>query len=110
MKRLKHKFSIALLLVITSFTCLSQAQDTPSDEEILKLYTGLRVADVSDGMDMVGLRDIGLMDPRIEPLWRDIDELSHIVCGIAVTARYVPTNRVVCWSGREMWLLPMATV
>jgi len=95
MIRLKHTFKTLLLLVLTSFTCLSNAQDTPSDEEILKLYTGLRVADLSDGMDMVGLRDVGLMDTRIEALWRDIDDLSHIVCGIAVTARYVPTNRVV---------------
>jgi hypothetical protein len=83
------------LLIFTSFTCLSNAQETPSDEEILKLYTGLRVADVSDGMDMVGLRDVGLMDTRIEALWRDIDDLSHTICGIAITARYVPTNRVV---------------
>jgi 4-hydroxy-4-methyl-2-oxoglutarate aldolase len=95
MKRFKQTLKTLLLLVIVSFTCLSNAQDTLSDEEVLKLYTGLRVADVSDGMDMVGLRDAGLMDTRIEALWRDIDDLSHIVCGIAVTARYVPTNRVV---------------
>ncbi len=33
------------------------------DDRILKLYEGLRVADVSDGMDMAGLQDVGLMDP-----------------------------------------------
>ncbi len=71
------------------------AQENISDEEILQLYEGLRVADVSDGMDMVGLRDVGLMETRIEPLWKDIDSLDHIIQGIAVTARYVPTNRVV---------------
>lgn len=71
------------------------AQQNISDEEILKLYSELRVADVSDGMDMVGLRDAGLMDTRIEALWKNTDDMSHIFRGIAVTARYVPTNRVV---------------
>ena len=66
-----------------------------TDPQILELYQGLRVADVSDGMDMVGLPNAGLMDQRIEALWKDIDDLSHLFCGIAVTARYVPTNKVV---------------
>ncbi|NND06776.1 MAG: RraA family protein [Saprospiraceae bacterium] len=63
------------------------------DEQILRLYEDLRVADVSDGMDMAGLRDVGLMAPSIEPLWKDIEKFSHRFCGIAVTARYVPTNK-----------------
>src|SRR5262245_18936216 len=63
------------------------------DERILKLYEGLRVADVSDGMDMAGLQDVGLMDPDIKPLWRDVDEFKHVISGLAVTVRYVPTNR-----------------
>jgi regulator of RNase E activity RraA len=63
------------------------------DRALLKLFDGLRVADVSDGMDVVGLQDVGLVDPKIAPLWRDLDTFSHRVCGIAVTARYVPTNR-----------------
>lgn len=71
------------------------AQDKLTDEQILKLYNGLRVADVSDGMDMVGLRDAGLMHQRIEPLWKDTDNMTHIVQGIAVTARYIPTVKVV---------------
>ena len=66
-----------------------------TDQELLELFEGLRVADVSDGMDMVGLPDIGIMDQKIVALWKDIDDLSHIFCGIAVTARYVPTNKVV---------------
>ena len=70
------------------------AQEKLSDEEILKLYATLRVADVSDGMDMVGLRDAGLMDQRITALWKDTDKMKHIFRGIAVTARYVPTNKV----------------
>lgn len=63
------------------------------DAEILKLYEGLRVADVSDGMDMFGLPGIGLVDPAIHPDWIDVENLSHQFRGIAVTARYVPTQR-----------------
>jgi 4-hydroxy-4-methyl-2-oxoglutarate aldolase len=68
-----------------------------SDEEnakILKLFEGLRVADVSDGMDMVGLLGTGLVDPAIHPDWIDYENLSHQFRGIAVTARYVPTQRL----------------
>lgn len=85
-----------ILLLITFIVPLcSIAQENPDlrDDEILKLYAGLRVADVSDGMDLVGLKDVGLMDPQIEALWKDIDEFKHMFCGIAVTVRYVPTNR-----------------
>ncbi len=63
------------------------------DRAILKQFRGLRVADVSDGLDAVGLQDVGLMDPGIAPLWRDLEGFAHAVCGVAVTARYVPTNR-----------------
>jgi len=63
------------------------------DERVLKLYEGLRVADVSDGMDMAGLQDVGLMDPDIKPLWRDVEEFKHVISGLAVTVRYVPTNK-----------------
>lgn len=67
---------------------------TISNDSLLALYDGLRVADVSDGMDVVGLRDVGLMDPEIRALWKDLESLDHQFRGIAVTARYVPTNRV----------------
>lgn len=86
--------SVILLYFIVLSSAL-YAQEKLSDEQILELYDGLRVADVSDGMDMVGLPDAGLLDQRIEALWKDIEDMSHIVRGIAVTARYVPTNRVV---------------
>ncbi len=66
----------------------------PTDEDLLKLFKGLRVADVSDGMDLVGLKDVGLMSPSIEALWKDTENFTHWVYGIAVTARYVPTNKV----------------
>jgi regulator of RNase E activity RraA len=62
------------------------------DAQVLKAFEGLRVADVSDGMDFVGLPNRGLMDPEIHPLWRDSVNYTHRFIGIAVTARYVPTQ------------------
>lgn len=62
------------------------------DQRILKLFDGLRVADVTDGLDAVGLRDVGRVDASIAPLWRDTKEYSHRFIGIAVTVRYVPTQ------------------
>jgi regulator of RNase E activity RraA len=62
------------------------------DQRLLALFDGLRVADVSDGMDAVGLHNTGLMDPAIHPLWKDAETYRHRFVGIAVTARYVPTN------------------
>ncbi len=63
------------------------------DQRILALFAGLRVADVSDGMDSAGLHTIGLVSPEIHPLWKDTEHFSHRFAGIAVTARYVPTNK-----------------
>ena len=63
------------------------------DEEILKLFKELRVADVSDGMDKVGLANVGLMSPEIHALWKDTVKYTHRFVGIAVTVRYVPTNK-----------------
>ena len=101
---------ITLLVLISTITCLSQNNISNlkkginfietkvySDEEdlhILELYKGLRVADVSDGMDMVGLPGVGLVDQAIHPDWIDIENLSHQFRGIAVTARFVPTQRM----------------
>ncbi len=63
------------------------------DQEIIQLYEGLRVADVSDGMDKVGLKNVGLMDPAIHPLWKDLEDFKHRIIGVAVTCRYVPTQQ-----------------
>ncbi|OHB55711.1 MAG: dimethylmenaquinone methyltransferase [Planctomycetes bacterium RBG_13_44_8b] len=63
------------------------------DQEILKLFEGLRVADVTDGMDKAGLANIGLMSPDIHAVWKDTEHFTHRFIGIAVTARYVPTNK-----------------
>lgn len=63
------------------------------DLEILKAFEGLRVSDVTDGMDKVGLKNIGLMSPDIKSLWKDAEHFTHRIIGVAVTARYVPTNK-----------------
>jgi regulator of RNase E activity RraA len=63
-----------------------------ADSAVLKLYVGLRVADVCDGLDAVNLPNRGLMSPDIHPLWRDTEGYSHRFVGIAVTARYIPTQ------------------
>ena len=61
-------------------------------QEILDLYKDLRLTDVCDGMDLIGLQDIGLMDNRIRPLWRDTDKFTHRFVGFAITVRHVPTD------------------
>jgi 4-hydroxy-4-methyl-2-oxoglutarate aldolase len=63
------------------------------DKQILAQFEGLRVADVSDGMDQAGLANRGLVSAEIGPLWRDTEHYTHRIIGIAVTARYVPTNQ-----------------
>jgi len=63
------------------------------DAKILELYKNLRVADVSDGLDMVGLPGTGLVDPAIHPDWVDLKDFTHIFRGIAITVRYVPTQK-----------------
>jgi len=103
-------YKVFLTVVLSHFLVFLQAQElyTPegvkilknktfdnSDKarkEILDLYKDLRVTDVLDGMDLIGLQDIGLMDNDIRPLWRDPDKFTHRVVGFAVTVRYVPTD------------------
>ncbi len=63
------------------------------DQEILRLFNGLRVSDVTDGLDKVGLTNIMIMSPAIHAVWKDTTHYKHRFVGIAVTARYVPTNR-----------------
>ena len=70
----------------------TQVYPAADDKQLLQQFDGLRVADVSDGMDAVGLQNIGLMRD-IVPLWRDAKEYKHRFIGIAVTARYVPSQR-----------------
>lgn len=104
---------IGLLLLSLSLPVSSQTAKTPdadalragrsyiatpafteaADKAVLALFKGLRVADVVDGMDAFGLVDTGTMDPEIHALWRDTATFGHRFAGIAVTARYVPTQR-----------------
>jgi 4-hydroxy-4-methyl-2-oxoglutarate aldolase len=61
---------------------------------LVKKYEGLRVTDVLDAMQAIGLQDIGVMDKTIRPLWRDTTpELAHRFYGVAVTYQYLPTNK-----------------
>jgi 4-hydroxy-4-methyl-2-oxoglutarate aldolase len=71
----------------------TQVYSLADDRKVLKAFEGLRVADVSDGMDFVGLHDIGLVNPEIHSLWKDTVNYSHRIIGIAVTVRYVPTQQ-----------------
>ncbi len=61
---------------------------------LLSLYDGLRVTDVCDGLDAIGLIDTCTMDWEIRPLWRDLENFRHRIYGVAHTLRFVPTNRV----------------
>jgi regulator of RNase E activity RraA len=56
----------------------------PENQQLLELYSDLRVADVRDGMDWNMMHHYGSMSPDIRPLWR-----TRAV-GIARTARYLP--------------------
>jgi regulator of RNase E activity RraA len=64
----------------------SQAEN----EAIVAKYAGLRVTDVVDGLDVAGLWDQTIMDPQIQPLWRDEQNFTHRIYGVAVTLRVVP--------------------
>ena len=86
-------FLLSLIAICIVQAVSSQSKKTYTDQELLKLYRGLRVADVTDGMDIVGLKDVGLLSTEIEALWKDVDSFTHHFCGIALPVRYVPTNR-----------------
>lgn len=65
------------------------------DKKILEMFEDARVADVGDALDTVGVRDVTFMSPDILPLWKDTNQFSHRIQGVAITARYVRTNRVI---------------
>jgi len=98
MNRIKKPLIISSLLTILTVIGFSlHAQDVPldnietgqrfietktytleEDREILKAYEGLRVVDVSDGLDIVGLMGNMLLDPEIKPLWKNTDDLEGL--------------------------------
>ncbi|MEQ3549030.1 hypothetical protein WIS52_00990 [Pseudonocardia nematodicida] len=58
-------------------------------KEILDTVGKLRVTDVRDGMDWVGLHHTGSVSPEVRPLWRTK------AAGFATTCRHVPTQQTV---------------
>ena len=117
MRQIKTPHLVMILATLLCSGLLLLAQDGPGDLTVEKLrkgtnlleykdysdvdpvplvkkYEGLRVTDVLDAMQAIGLQDIGMMDHSIRPLWRDTTEkLIHRIYGVAVTYRYLPTNR-----------------
>jgi regulator of RNase E activity RraA len=69
-----------------------QQYSAEEDSRVLKLYDGLRVCDVMDALDVVGLQDITMMDRNIRPLWRDEQKFTHRIHGVALTVRLVPAQ------------------
>ena len=58
--------------------------------EILSKVKNLRVTDMRDGMDWVGLHHFGTVSPDIRPLWRGCR-----AAGFARTRRQIPTQQTV---------------
>src|SRR6266851_4842242 len=106
---LPRSFATSLLLLIAAAAMLAQVEAPPSpkvklympykeysqadNKKILAMFEDLRVADVSDGMDVVGLANVGIVNAEIKALWRDTENFTHRIVGVAVTERYVPTNK-----------------
>ncbi len=61
--------------------------DSKKRKEILDTVSKLRVTDIRDGMDWVGLHHVGTVDPEIRPLWRTK------AAGFARTYRHLPTQQ-----------------
>ena len=74
----RNKSFLLLLAAVLSAAAAAQTQELnpkvklfipykeysqEENQKILQLFDGLRVADISDGMDGVGLADVGLMGP-----------------------------------------------
>lgn len=64
----------------------SQAEN----QAIVAKFKDLRVTDVVDGLDVVGLQDVTVMDAGIKQLWRDEKNFTHRIYGVAVTLRLMP--------------------
>jgi regulator of RNase E activity RraA len=92
------------VILILSSLAAAQAQEPPfskqylkgqsysqqENEALVKKFQDLRVTDVTDGLDVVGLQDVTIMDAGIRPLWRDGEKFTHRIYGVAVTLRIVP--------------------
>jgi len=58
-------------------------------KEVLDTVAKLRVTDIRDGLDWVGLHHFGTVSPEIRPLWRTKS------AGFAHTMRHIPTQQTV---------------
>ena len=56
-------------------------------KSVLETVAKLRVTDIRDGMDWMGLHHVGTVDPEIRPLWRTK------AAGFAQTYRHIPTKQ-----------------
>ncbi len=89
---------LAILFSAAALTLLAQPRhflqvkqySQEENEAIVKKFHGLRVTDVTDGLQVAGLQDVTVMDPAIGPMWRDDKEFTHRIYGVAVTMRLVP--------------------
>jgi len=63
--------------------------DSARRREILDTVAKLRVTDIRDGMDWIGLHHQGTVSPEIRPLWRTK------AAGFARTCRHIPTQQPV---------------
>ena len=70
----------------------TESYSEKDDQEVLKAFSKLRVADVSDALDRFGLGNIMVMDSDIHPLWKDTKTFEHQLRGIAITAKYIPSQ------------------
>lgn len=65
------------------------ALDAARKQQILDTVAKLRVTDIRDGLDWVGLHHFGTVSPEIRPLWRTKS------AGFAHTMRHIPTQQTV---------------
>jgi len=70
---------------------------------ILEQCKGLRTTDVNDGMDLIGLQDVGMVAYDIAPLWKNVETLTHRFYGFAHTVRFLPTNKRIQTDTPEAW-------
>jgi hypothetical protein len=77
MKKVILFFSVFLMLSLIS---IAQNETAVADDVLLELYRGARVTDVVDGLVTCGYMDVGVMDPEIAPLWRDVKGYEPPFC------------------------------
>jgi 4-hydroxy-4-methyl-2-oxoglutarate aldolase len=75
--------------------------DDAKRQQLLQMYEGLRVTDVNDGLDAVGLQNVATLNRSIKSLWKDFDNFSHRIYGFALTVRYLPANDAIHASSVE---------